>query len=49
MPFKKISLILSDTKDSFGNNLYNYFQLLIGCSYGFDPNTKFWRPLLKHM
>ena len=49
MPFKKISSIISDAKYSFGNNPYNFSQLLIGCSCGFDPNAKFWRPFLKHM
>ena len=29
MPFKKISSIISDAKYSFGNNPYNFFQLLI--------------------
>ena len=47
MPFKEVSTILSDTKDSYSSNPYEHFQLFIGCSCGFDPNTKFSRPLLK--
>ena len=47
MPFKEVSSILVDTKDSYSNNSYELFQLLIGYTCGFDPNTEFSRPLLK--
>ena len=49
MAFKKISSIISDAKYSFGNNPYDFFQLLIVCSCVFDPNANFWRPFLKRM
>ena len=47
MPFKKVFAILSDTKGSYSNNPYEFFQLLIRYTCGFDPNTEFPRPLLK--
>ena len=47
MPFKKVSSILFDTKDSYSNNSYEPFQSRIGYTCGFDSNTEFSRPLLK--
>ena len=47
MPFKEVSSFLADTKDSYSNNLYELFQLLIGYTCGFDPNTEFSHSLLK--
>ena len=47
MPFKEVSSILADTKDSYSNNPYEVFQLLIGRASSFYPNTEFSRPLLK--
>ena len=47
MSFKEVSSILPDTKDSHGNNPYEFVQLLIGYTCDFDPNTEFLRPLLK--
>ena len=44
MPFKEVSSILADTKDSYSNNPYEPFQLLIGYTCGFDPNTEFSLP-----
>ena len=47
MSFKEASSILADTKDSYSNNSYEFFQLLIGYTCCFDPNTEFSRPFLK--
>ena len=47
MSFKEVSSVLVDTKVSYSNNPYELFQLLIGCTYCFDPNTDFSYPLLK--
>ena len=47
MPFTEVYPILADIKDSYSNNPYELFQLLIGYTCGFDPNTKFSCPLLK--
>ena len=47
MHFKEISSILPGTKDPYSNNPYELFQLRIGYTCGFDPNTEFSRPLLK--
>ena len=44
MPFKQVSSILVDAKDSYCNNPYELFQLLIDYTGGFDPNTEFLRP-----
>ena len=49
MPFKEVPSILADTKNSYSNNPYGLFQLLIDYTCGFDPNTEFSRHLLKHM
>ena len=47
MPFKEVSSILGDIKDSYNNNPHELFQLIIGYTCGFDLNTEFSRPLLK--
>ena len=47
MPFKEFSSILADTKDSYSKNTYELFQLLVGHTCRFDPNTEFSRPLSK--
>ena len=47
MPFKKVSSILANIRDSYSDNPYELFQLLIGYTCGFDPNTEFSSPLLK--
>ena len=47
MIFKEVFSILADTKDSYGKNPYEVFQLLIGYTCGFDFNTEFSRLLLK--
>ena len=39
-PFKKVSSILADTRDSY-NNPNELFQLLIGYTCVFDPNPEF--------
>ena len=44
MHFKEISSILPGTKDPYSNNPYELFQLRIGYTCGFDPNTEFSRP-----
>ena len=46
MRFKEVSSILVGTKDSYSNNPYELFLLLIGYTCGFDQNTEFSRPLL---
>ena len=43
----QVSPILVDTKDSYSNNSCKLFQLLIGYTCGFEPNTDFSRPLFK--
>ena len=45
MPFKQVSSILVDAKDSYSNNPYELFQLLIDYTCRFDPNTEFLRPM----
>ena len=47
MPAKDVSSILADTKDSSSNNPYEVFQLLIGYTCRFHPNTEFSHSLLK--
>ena len=47
MLFKEVFSFLADTKDSYGKNLYELFQLLIGYTCGFDLNTELSRLLLK--
>ena len=47
MPFKEVSSFLPDTRVSYSNYLYELFQILIGYTCGFDPNTEFSHPLLK--
>ena len=47
MSLKEVSSILADTKDSYSNNPYELFQLLIGYTCGCDPNTELSRPFLK--
>ena len=47
MLFKEVFSIFADTKDSYSNNPYELFQLLIGYTCGFDPTTEFSRSLLK--
>ena len=47
MPFKDVSSILANTRDSCSNNRYELFQLLIGYTCGFGTHTEFSRLLLK--
>ena len=47
MTFKEVSSILANTKDYYSNNPYEPFQLLIGYTCGFDPNTESSRSQLK--
>ena len=47
MPFKGVSSVLVDTKDSYSNNPYELSQPLIGYTCDFDPKTEFSRLLLK--
>ena len=48
MPFKEVSSIPADTKDSYSNNPYELFQLLIGYTCGFDPKYLIVTPLIKN-
>ena len=45
MPFKEVSSIPADSKDSYSNNPYE--QLLISYTCGFHLNTEYSRSLLK--
>ena len=40
MVFEEVSSILSDTKDSYSSNPYELFQVLNGCTCGFDPRLE---------
>ena len=47
MPFKEVPSIPADSKDSYSNNPYELFQLLISYICGFHLNTEYSRSLLK--
>ena len=47
MKSTEVFSIFADTKDSCSNNPHEPFQLPIGFTCGFDPNTEFSRSLLK--
>ena len=40
MVFEEVSSILSDTKDSYSSSPYELFQVLNGCTCGFDSRLE---------